>query len=331
MRVPTKKTAIKSAASAKAPAAKPAKAIGKSSAKAAPKAAAKATAPEPEVEIQMPAPPRTASKRSRGAKKTTRPKNILLDEADHLDTNVHRFFGLPMPGCNPTELHGALIVVEGADGSGRSTQIMLLKEWLESNGFAVMTVGLRRSNLVARNIDDILARNSVTRHTLALMYAADFFDQVENIILPALRAGLIVLADRYIFSLIARAAVRGLSNDYLYGIYQLALRPDLTFWLNVSPQMAFDREFRKAQTISYWESGRDMYLSPDLHESFILYQSRIKDEFQKMSRQHGFVECNGEESIADINLKLRKRIAHYLRIKTVKYKPSSALAPLLTH
>ena len=120
-----------------------------------------------------------------------------------------RFYGIPLPGIKPEELSGSLIVVEGTDGSGRSTQISLLTEWLESEGFAVQTMGLRRSYLVGEDIDALLAENAVTRLTLALMYSTDFFDQLERRILPALRSGLIVLADRYIFTLIARAAVRG--------------------------------------------------------------------------------------------------------------------------
>src|SRR5271156_2122279 len=170
------------------------------------------------------------------------------------------------------KLSGSLVVIEGTDGSGRSPQISLLTEWLESEGFAVQTMGLRRSYLVGEDIDGLLAENSVTRMTLALMYSTDFFDQLERRILPALRSGLIVLADRYIFTLIARAAVRGIGRDYLHGIYETALRPDLTFWLNVRPEVAFDREFKKSQTISYWESGRDMSLSNDLFQSFIRYQ-----------------------------------------------------------
>ena len=155
-------------------------------------------------------------------------------------------------------------------------------------------MGLRRSFLVGEDIDGLLAENSVTRMTLALMYSTDFFDQLERRILPALRSGLIVLADRYIFTLIARAAVRGIGRDYLHGIYEIALRPDLTFWLNVRPEVAFDREFKKSQTISYWESGRDMSLSNDLFQSFIRYQSMIKREFEYLSKRHGFIELDGE-------------------------------------
>ena len=119
-----------------------------------------------------------------------------------------RFYGMPLPGVRTEDLSGSLIVVEGTDGSGRSTQISLLTEWLEGEGFAVETMGLRRSFLVGEDIDGLLAENAVTRTTLALMYSTDFFDQLERRILPALRSGLIVLADRYIFTLIARAAVR---------------------------------------------------------------------------------------------------------------------------
>src|ERR1044071_7847146 len=118
------------------------------------------------------------------------------------------FFGEPLVGFDPREISGTLIVIEGMDGSGRSTQISLLQEWLESEGFAVQTSGLRRSTLVGRDIDELLAKNAVTRLTLALMYCTDFFDQLEHRIVPALKSGTIVLADRYIFTLIARSVVR---------------------------------------------------------------------------------------------------------------------------
>lgn len=235
------------------------------------------------------------------------------------------FFGDPLPGLNPAGLEGSLIVLEGTDGSGRSTQIALLREWLESEGFAVATVGLRRSNLVARDIDEILSTNAATRLTLALMYATDLFDQLENVIIPALRSGLVVLADRYIFTLIARAGVRGISREYLTGIYRPALKPDLTFWLKISPPTAFDREMRKSQVISYWESGRDLHLSNDLYESFIKYQTLIQGEFDSLSRQHGFIQLDSEKPIPEVNAALRVRIAGHLGITNTRYRPSNAL------
>ncbi|HEX2665555.1 MAG TPA: hypothetical protein VHM93_22195 [Candidatus Acidoferrum sp.] len=243
-------------------------------------------------------------------------------------TGPQYFFGEPLVGFDPSEIYGNLIVIEGMDGSGRSTQITLLQEWLESEGFAVQTSGLRRSNLVGRDIDQLLAKNAVTRLTLALMYATDFFDQVEHRILPALRSGTIVLADRYIFTLIGRGVVRGINREYMSGLYAMALRPHLTFWLNVRPETAFGREFRKAQAISYWEAGRDMSLSHDLYWSFIRYQTMIKREFEVMAKRHNFIELDGEASVPAVNKLLRQRIAEQLGIRSTKYTPSSALSHL---
>jgi len=244
------------------------------------------------------------------------------------EDSAQSFFGEPLVGFDPNEISGSLIVIEGMDGSGRSTQISLLQEWLESEGFSVQTSGLRRSNLVGRDIDELLAKNAVTRLTLALMYATDFFDQVEHRIVPALKSGAVVLADRYVFTLIARGVVRGINRDYLSGLYAMALRPHLTFWLNVRPETAFGREFRKAQAISYWEAGRDMSLSHDLYWSFIRYQTMIKREFEAMAKKHSFVEFDGEASVPTVNKLLRQRIAEHLGIRGTKYTPSSALAHL---
>jgi dTMP kinase len=241
---------------------------------------------------------------------------------------ANAFFAAPLPGFDASDITGTLIVIEGMDGSGRSTQISLLQEWLESEGFSVQTSGLRRSNLVGRDIDELLAKNAVTRLTLALMYCTDFFDQLEHRIVPALKSGAVVLADRYIFTLIARSVVRGINRDYLSGLYAMALRPHLTFWLNVRPETAFGREFRKAQAISYWEAGRDMSLSHDLYWSFVRYQTMIKREFEAVAKRHNFLELDGEASVPTVNKLLRQRIAEQLGIRTTKYSPSSALAHL---
>jgi len=254
---------------------------------------------------------------------TAKPSAAALEE----DTS-QPFFGEPLVGFDPNEISGSLIVIEGMDGSGRSTQISLLQEWLESEGFSVQTSGLRRSNLVGRDIDELLAKNAVTRLTLALMYSTDFFDQVEHRIVPALKSGAVVLADRYVFTLIARGVVRGINRDYLGGLYAMALRPHLTFWLNVRPETAFGREFRKAQAISYWEAGRDMSLSHDLYWSFIRYQTMIKREFEAQAKKHNFIELDGEANVSTVNKLLRQRIAEHLGIRGTKYTPSSALAHL---
>ena len=241
---------------------------------------------------------------------------------------MSHFFGAPLPGLHEEEWSGSLIVLEGSDGSGRSTQIALLTEWLESEGFAVQTMGLRRSSLVAEDIDDLLANNAVTRMTLALMYATDFYDQLEHRIGPALRSGMLVLADRYIFTLIARAVVRGIDREYLHGLYQMALRPDLTFWLNLRPEMAFEREFKKSHAISYWEAGRDMSLSADLYKSFIRYQGMVRKEFELLARRHHFIEVDGERNVAEVNGDLRAQIAARLGIRSTRFRPASARAPV---
>jgi dTMP kinase len=238
------------------------------------------------------------------------------------------FFGESLVGLDPSELNGTLVVIEGMDGSGRSTQIALLQEWLESEGYSVQTSGLRRSNLVGRDIDELLAKNAVTRLTLALMYATDFFDQLEHRIVPALRSGAVVLADRFIFTLIARGVVRGINRDYMTGLYAMALRPHITFWLNLRPETAFGREFKKAQAISYWEAGRDMSLSHDLYWSFVRYQTMIKREFEVMAKKSSFIELDGEASVPNVNKQLRLRIAEQLGIRASKYTPSAALAHL---
>lgn len=284
--------------------------------------------PDQEKEKEKPSAPSVATDAvpAAAAASATAPPAKPAAAAD--DGAAQFFYGEALVGFDPSEITGNLIVIEGMDGSGRSTQIALLQEWLESEGFAVQTSGLRRSNLVGRDIDELLAKNAVTRLTLALMYATDFFDQVEHRVLPALRSGTVVLADRFIFTLVARGVVRGINRDYLNGLYAMALRPHLTFWLNVRPETAFAREFKKAQAISYWEAGRDMSLSHDLYWSFIRYQTMIKKEFELMAKRHSFIELDGEASVSAVNKQLRQRIGEELGIRTTKYTPSAALAHL---
>lgn len=235
---------------------------------------------------------------------------------------------LHLPAVTREELSGHLIVVEGSDGSGRSTQIALLTEWLESQGFAVQTMGLRRSFLISRDIDELLAQNAVTRYTLAILYATDLYDQLENRIIPALRSGMVVLADRYYYTLIARAVVRGIDREYIHGIYEMALKPDITFFLNVKPEVTFAREFKKSPAISYWEAGRDMNLSSDLYDSFIKYQTMVRKEFLHLVKRHNFFTLNGEAPIRTVNADLRRQIAAYLGIRSIRYRPSQALIHL---
>src|SRR5678815_5570088 len=148
-----------------------------------------------------------------------------------------RFYGKGLPNVNLDALTGRLIVVEGADGSGRSTHINLLRDWLERRGYPTANVGLKRSSLVSRELEAAMQGNILGTRTLSLFYATDFADQLENLIIPALRSGFVVLADRYIYTLMARAIVRGVDPEWIRDVYSIALVPDAVFYLTVSPKI----------------------------------------------------------------------------------------------
>lgn len=223
-----------------------------------------------------------------------------------------RFYGHGIPGVNLAELAGKLIVVEGADGSGRSTQIAKLVEWLETSGHATVQVGLKRSTLVSEELEKAQDGNTLSRTTLGLFYATDFADQLENIILPALRAGFIVLADRYIYTLMARDLVRGMDEKWLKNLYGLALVPDAVFYLEVAPEELVQRNLAKNATLDYWESGLDLGLSRDVFDSFLKYQTTMQTVFHRMQKTYRFSIVNANRSAEDVNEALRKKISSLL-------------------
>lgn len=208
-----------------------------------------------------------------------------------------RWYGDGLPGIDPSTLTGTLIVVEGADGAGRSTQIALMKEYLESRGHAVLDTGLKRSFLVAEELEAAQRGNVLARTTMSLFYATDFADQLENRIVPALRSGFVVLADRYIYTLMARAIVRGADRAWCESLYSIALVPDVVFYLKVSPRLLVERTFEKSPTLDYWESGMDMGLSRDMFESFVKYQRLLAAEFKRLQSVYGFEVVNGDRTI----------------------------------
>ena len=219
-----------------------------------------------------------------------------------------RFYGHGMPGVELDKLVGKLIVVEGADGSGRSTQIARLVEWLEGSGHATVQVGLKRSTLVSEELEQAKQGNVLSRTTLSLFYATDFADQMENTILPALRAGLMVLADRYIYTLMARDIVRGMDEAWLKNIYGIALVPDAVFYLNVAPEQLVQRSFAKQPALDYWESGIDLGLSRDWFDCFLKYQSLIIQQFKRLQAIYGFTIVDGHRPAEAINAELRHKI-----------------------
>lgn len=223
-----------------------------------------------------------------------------------------RFYGHGIPKVDLEMLAGKLIVVEGADGSGRSTQIALLVEWLEDTGHATVQVGLKRSTLVSEELDHAQEGNILSRTTLSLFYATDFADQLENIILPALKAGFIVLADRYIYTLMARDIVRGVDEEWLKNLYGIALEPDAVFYLNVPPEELVQRNFAKNLSLDYWESGMDIGLSRDMFDSFMQYQTSVQKTFKYLQREYGFTIVDGMRSADAITAELRKKIGAVL-------------------
>lgn len=222
------------------------------------------------------------------------------------------FFGRPLPEVRDTNFAGKLFAIEGADGSGRSTQIAQLSEWLEANGFAVRHMGLRRSNLVAEELEDAKQGNVLTHTTLSLFYATDFFDQLVHEIIPALRAGLIVLADRYIYTLMARDIVRGAERAWTRNLYSPALLPDAVFYFRVGARQLVERNFQKNPTLDYWESGMDLGLSRDMFDSFVKYQRLLATEFQALAKDHAFTVINANLRIETIQRDLRRQIGRHL-------------------
>ena len=225
------------------------------------------------------------------------------------------FFGRPLPELKNTKFPGKLFVIEGADGSGRSTQIAMLSQWLESNGFAVRLMGLRRSNLVSEELEAAKQGNVLTRTTLSLFYATDFADQLENIILPALKAGFIVLADRYIYTLMARDMVRGMDEKWLKNLYGIAPVPDAVFYLSVEPEELVQRNLSKNATLDYWESGMDIGLSRDVFDSFLKYQTFMQETFRKLQKTYDFDIVDANRSTDSITRELRKKIGALLEAK----------------
>jgi len=223
-----------------------------------------------------------------------------------------RFYGHGIPGVDLQKLAGKLIVVEGADGSGRSTQIARLVDWLEGCGHGTVQVGLKRSTLVSEELEQAQEGNILSHTTLSLFYATDFADQLENIILPALRAGQMVLADRYIYTLMARDLVRGMDEEWLKNLYGMALVPDAVFYLNVAPEELVQRAFAKYSSLDYWESGMDLGLARDIFDSFLKYQALMAQQFKRLQRIYGFNIIDGYRSVAEISAELRKKIGAVL-------------------
>jgi len=231
----------------------------------------------------------------------------------------------PYPGLVEEDYPGRLIVLEGTDGVGRSTQITLLKQWLESSGIAVFDTGLTRSNLAGRHLREAREGHTMGRMTQALFYATDFADRLQNEIVPALRAGYVVLTDRYVYSLIARAAVRGLDPDWLRRIYGFGVKPSAVYYLKITIRDLIPRVLASGG-FDYWESGADYCPGGDLYDCFVKHQRALLGQFKQMAEEFGFVNVDASKSIDRTFQTLQHHISEMMQDASLK--PGMA-APLL--
>jgi dTMP kinase len=222
-----------------------------------------------------------------------------------------RWYGNGLPYLKMGRLPGHLIVIEGTDGVGRSTQIELLRPWLELQGYAVSNTGWTRSPLLSETINEAKAGHELTVVTFSLLYAADFADRLEHQIIPALHSGLIVIADRYMYTAFARNMVMGADPIWTRELFGFALTPDLVLYLEIDVDALVPRVVQ-GKGMNYWESGMHLALGNDLFDSFQRYQGRLIDEYNVLSREFDFVSVDARRSIDEIQADLREHVMAYL-------------------
>jgi dTMP kinase len=223
-----------------------------------------------------------------------------------------RFYGEALAGYERTRpLPGRLIVLEGTDGVGRSTQIALLREWVESKGYAVQSTGLKRSSLAGKGIKEAMQGHTLGILTSNLFYATDMVDRLEKIILPALRAGFVVLTDRYIYSIIARAMVRGVDPGWIRDVFGFALIPDAVFYLHADLPHLIPRVLN-ARGFDYWESGMDFLAHRDYYDAFVEYQTRLLAQFDAIAEEYSFQRIDATQSIREVFQALKSELRKVL-------------------
>jgi dTMP kinase len=208
---------------------------------------------------------------------------------------------------------GLLIVIEGTDGSGKSTQIDKLKRWIEDQSYGVMVSEWKTSKFIADAINDAKDRNLLNATTFSLLYAADFADRLEQVIIPALKAGFVVILDRYVYTAYARDVVRGHNIEWLKNLYDYAPEPDMVFYLDVPVEILLKRIIGTTG-LDYWESGRDIGLSTDFYKSFQIYQGKCLEAYQKMIDEYGFISIDGTKSPKEIHKKITSHVGNLLEI-----------------
>ncbi len=221
--------------------------------------------------------------------------------------NARCYFGDGLAYQNLSDLKGKLIAIEGTDGVGRSTHIEMLQEWLEVQGYGVLTTGWTRSNLMSKTIEAAKQGNILDRWSFSLLYATDFADRLEHQIIPALRSGFIVLADRYIYTTFARDAVRSGDRAWIRDVFGFAVVPDLACYLRIDVDTLALRVI-ETKGMNFWESGMDLKLGADLYDSFKKYQGLLIEEFDKMAEEFKFEVIDARKPPEEIQQDLRSKI-----------------------
>lgn len=222
-----------------------------------------------------------------------------------------QYFGAGFPYRTIEDLPGKLIVLEGSDGVGRSTQTHLLRRWLEDEGFAVSDTGLSRSEMTQQGLEDAKKGHTLSRITMSLFYATDFADRLENLIIPALQAGFVVLSDRYFYSIMARDIVRGADPEWAREVYGFALKPDLVLYLKAEVSDLVSRLIH-GRGLNYWEAGMDLLPSDNLYDSFLNYQAKLISQFDQLSQEYGFITIDAGRPIMNVFEDLQSHIRDLL-------------------
>lgn len=221
------------------------------------------------------------------------------------------YYGNPIPYLPIDGYPGKIIAIEGTDGVGRSTQIAMLREWLEVQGYGVIETGWTRSELMQPTIELAKASNTLNKLTFVLLYATDFADRLEKEIIPALKAGFIVLSDRYIYTAMARAGVRGVDKTWTRNLYGFAIAPHLVFYLKIDEKTLIKRVLQ-SRGMDYWESGMDLKLGDDIYESFRAYQRSLLKEYSSMADEYHFRVLDARRKVEVIQDELRRQIGAFL-------------------
>jgi dTMP kinase len=217
------------------------------------------------------------------------------------------------------QLPGTLICVEGIDGSGKSTQLALLREWLNNTVGGVMYTEWNSSKLISQTTKKAKKKNLLSPRTFSLLHAVDFADRLEQFIVPSLKAGFIVLADRYVYTALARDSARGNDFEWIQNMYGFAVKPDVAVYFRVPVEVSLERIcFNRAP--KYYEAGMDLGLSDDAYESYRIFQSRVIEQYDKMVDSHGLSLINATDTIHNQQLQFREMIKAKLEEKGIHIK-----------